>query len=141
MILIDVNLLLYAYDPTSRMHKRAAAWLERVMKDEPRVGFAWTTILAFLRITTHPRLARPISMADAVSIVSDWLEAPSTVILEAGERHWDILGKLLPQAQARGPLVMAAHLAALALEHGATLCTSDRDFLRFPGLRLLNPLD
>lgn len=73
--------------------------------------------------------------------VAAWLEAPSAVILEAGERHWDILGKLLPQAQARGPLVMDAHVAALALEHGATLCINGRDFLRYPGLRLLNPLN
>lgn len=87
MIVVAVNLLLYAYDATSRMHKRAAAWLERVMSDEPRVGFAWITVLAFLRISTHPRLARPISVAEAVSIVSDWLEAPSAVIPEPGERH------------------------------------------------------
>jgi hypothetical protein len=75
-----------------------------------------------------------------VAVVSTWLARPTVAVLEPGERHWAILGELLARTQARGPLVTDAHLAALAIEHGATLCTSDGDFARFPGLRILNPM-
>jgi len=82
-----------------------------------------------------------LTIVEAVSIVSEWLERPAVEILNPGERHWEILSTLLPAAQARGPLVMDAHLAALAIEHGATLCTSDKDFARFSELRFVNPLE
>ncbi len=140
MILMDVNLLLYAYDPASPFHRHSKEWVERVFREEKRVGLAWMTILAFLRIMTHPRVARPVSLQIASSIVSDWLACPCAAILSPGGRHWQILGELLPASQAAGPLVMDAHLAALAIEHGAVLCTNDRDFARFAGLQTLNPL-
>lgn len=141
MILIDANLLLYAYDPSSPFRQPAKAWLETAFANEERIGLAWVTILAFLRICTHPRVARPVALQAAVSIVSEWLDFPSVLILQPGERHWQILKRLLPASQAAGPLVMDAHLAALAIEHGAELCTNDRGFRRFEGLRLLNPLE
>ena len=141
MILVDLNLLLYAYDPSSPYHANAGQWWKRAVAEERRVGLAWMTILGFLRITTNPRVGHPISLAKAVVVIAEWLEQPSVVILDPGERHWSILSKLLPEAQARGPLVMDAHLAALAIEHGATLCSNDRDFVRFPGLKVLNPLE
>jgi toxin-antitoxin system PIN domain toxin len=106
------------------------------------VRFAWVTLLAFLRIGTHSRVfAQPLSVAEATEIVDSWLVLPQVGILDPGERHWAILGQLLASAQARGNLVTDAHLAALALEHGATLVSTDRDFARFDGLQFMNPLD
>lgn len=142
MILIDANLLLYAYDASSIRHAAARRWLETVLARPEPVGWSWLTLLAFLRIASHPRaLESPLSIHEAVSIVSEWLAQPNAALLQPGDRHWEILSALLPVAQARGPLVIDAHLAALALEHGATLATTDRDFTRFPALRWHNPLE
>ncbi|HLJ61099.1 MAG TPA: type II toxin-antitoxin system VapC family toxin [bacterium] len=141
MILVDVNLLLYAYNPAFEHHVRARDWLEEVLSHTDPVCLAWATILAFLRIATNPRaFEHPLTIREAVPIVSDWLAQPMVTIVEPGERHWTILQDLLTRVHARGPAVTDAHLAALAIEHGATLCSSDRDFERFPGLRVLNPL-
>ena len=113
---------------------------ETFSRAEP-VRLAWVTVLAFLRISTDPRLFRhPLSMPGAVSLISEWLAQPAVGILHPEERHWAILNKLLSASQARAELVMDAHLAALAIEHGAILCTNDRDFTRFPGLRVQYPL-
>lgn len=141
MILVDANLLLYAYNPAFEYHRRARVWLERVFSRPDRVCLAWVTVLAFMRIATNPRaFERPLTMREAVPIVSDWLAQPTVTIVAPGERHWTILQDLLTRTQARGPAVSDAHLAALAIEYGAILCTSDREFERFPGLRVLNPL-
>jgi hypothetical protein len=142
VILVDANLLLYAYNPSLERHERSRVWLEEVLSKPGPVRLAWATILAFLRIGTNPRaFENPLSIEEAIRIVSEWLAQPMVAILEPGERHWAILSDLLSTAQLRGPTVMDAHLAALAIEHGATLCTSDRGFTRFPGLRVLNPFD
>jgi uncharacterized protein len=142
MILIDANLLLYAYDARAAKHERAQAWLENILVSSEPVGLAWAAILAFLRISTHSGiLANALSLSDAISIVSGWLAEDTVSILEATDRHWPVLCRLLTEGQAPGRLVMDAHLAALAIEHGATLCSTDRDFTRFKGLRLLNPLE
>ena len=141
MILVDANLLLYAYNRSAASHAAARRWLEDVFSKPAPVCFAWAVILAFLRITTHPRaFPRPLTADEALGIVGEWLERPNTSILEPTPRHWEILQSLVAQAQATGPLVMDAHLASLAIEHGATLCTTDRDFARFPGLKTMNPL-
>jgi toxin-antitoxin system PIN domain toxin len=140
MILIDANLLIYAYDSGSENHEAARQWLEHTFSAPEPIRLAWVTLLAFLRITTNPRLGRPLALAEAVSIVDDWLERPNVGLLAPGERHWEILRTLTPKSQARGNLVMDAHLAALAIEHGATLHTTDRDFSRFAGLRFSNPI-
>jgi toxin-antitoxin system PIN domain toxin len=141
VILLDANLLLYAYDADAREHNRARSWLERRLSGEEKVGFSWITILAFLRIATSRRYESiPMTTAEASSIVDGWMEAPNVALLSPTEQHWAILSDLLPKSQARGPLIMDAHLAALAIEHGATLCTNDRDFLRFPGLKVEFPL-
>ena len=141
MILIDANLLLHAYNSSSDHHQAARRWLEVAFSQPEPVRLAWVTVLAFLRIGTNPRAFEyPLSTAEASAIVSEWLEQPAVAILDPGERHWTILSGLLRTAQACGALVMDAHLAALAIEHGATLCTSDRDFTRFSGLRISNPL-
>ena len=141
MILIDVNLLLYAHDRGSPHHEAAAAWLASQMSGAETIRLSWVGILAFLRISTSRRiLGDPYHLHEAMSIVSKWLSRAQTGILNPGHHHWQILGELLPKAQARGNLAMDAHLAALAIEHGATLYTNDRDFARFPGLKVEFPL-
>lgn len=106
------------------------------------VRFAWVTLWAFLRISTNPRVfERPLTIAEARAVVTSWLRQPQAGILEPAERHWEILSGLVEPAQASGPLVMDAALAAVAIEHGATLYTTDRDFSRFEGLKWRNPLD
>ena len=141
MILLDVNILLYAYNAEAEQHEKSRAWFETVLSGPDFVRFAWLTLWAFLRIATSPRVFyRPLSAPEAEAAISSWLAQPVAGTLEPGERHWDILRGLVRDAQATGPLVMDAALAALALEHGATLCTTDRDFARFPGLRWTNPL-
>jgi toxin-antitoxin system PIN domain toxin len=141
MILLDVNVLLYAYDARAEGHAKARQWLEDALTEGRPVRLAWVTILAFLRITTNPRiLANPLLTSEAIAIVNEWFAYPFVAILNPGERHWGILTKLMADAQVRGPLVTDTHLAALAIEYGAQVCTADRDFARFTGLRLINPL-
>ena len=140
MKVIDANLLIYAYDSSSRLHAPARSWVEDVLSGEP-VRLPWSSIQAFLRITTNPRiLAHPLRMPEAVAIVNEWLAQPSVSTIEPGSRYWAILTKMLAAGQVRGALVMDAHLAAITIEHGAILQTADRDFSRFPGLRFENPL-
>ena len=142
MILIDANLLLYAYDTSSPQHESAKSWLEGVLGAGEAVRFAVVSLLAFVRISTNPRaFMHPLASPEAIEIVNAWLELPQTDLAHPTERHWVLLEELVRSGQARGPMVMDAHLAALALEHGATLQTTDRDFARFPGLRFVNPLD
>ncbi len=142
MILIDANLLIYAHHTAAQHHQRSKDWLEAAFDSGDRVAFSWTTLLAFVRITTSPKpFSIPLTSEEAGAIVTGWLNHPAVCILQPTERHWLILSRLISDGQARGPLVMDAHLAALAMEHGATLCTTDRDFTRFQGLRLLNPLE
>jgi toxin-antitoxin system PIN domain toxin len=141
MRLVDANLLLYAYDPRAAQHDASRAWLEATLSGSALVRFAWLTLWAFLRISTNPRVfERPLSVAEAEAHVTAWLARPAAGILDPGERHWEILRGLMHEGQTVGPLVMDAVLAAIAIEHGATLCTTDRDFSRFPGLDWTNPL-
>ena len=120
MILIDANLLLYAYHPRAEQHEKSRAWLEAVLSGPDLVRFAWLTLWAFIRIATNARVFdRPLSTSEAEAAISSWLAQPVAGILEPGERHWDILRGLLREGQATGPLVMDAVLAAIALEHGA----------------------
>lgn len=142
MILVDANILLYAYDSESPEHPKARCWLEDVFAKPDPVLIPWQTIHAFLCIATNPRAWRnPLTIEEARAIVDEWLALPNVVTPSPGERHWSILRDLLPHTQCRGPLVTDAVLAALAIEYGAGLCTNDRDFTRFPKLRLLNPLE
>jgi hypothetical protein len=97
--------------------------------------------LAFLRVTTTPKIwSKPFELDEAVATVSGWLARPNVAVVGPAEQHWQILTSLLPRSRVRGSLVMDAHLAALAIEHGATLCTNDRDFARFPELKVEYPL-
>lgn len=141
MIVPDANLLLYAYDASAPMHERARAWWEEVLSSVETVGLSWQTITAFIRIGTNPRAyTHPLSAREAVGIVQAWLAQPCAQIVTPSARHWEILNRLIVESQATGALVMDAHLAALAMDHGATLCTHDADFTRFKGLRMHDPL-
>jgi len=141
LILVDANLLLYAYHPRAEQHEASRAWLEAILSGSEMVRFTWLTLWAFLRISTNSRIfERPLSALEAGTAVSSWLAQPSVGILDPGERHWEILLRLMREGQTAGPLVMDAVLASLAIEHGATLYTTDRDFARFPGLQWTNPL-
>jgi toxin-antitoxin system PIN domain toxin len=142
MILIDANLLLYASDAASVHHEAARHWLETTLSEPEPVGLSWVALLAFLRVGTNPRLRKDApTVEEAEAIVAGWLERPMVTLVNPSERHWQILRDMMTNGQARGPLVTDAHLAALAIEHGATLATTDRDFARFPGLKFFNPLD
>jgi toxin-antitoxin system PIN domain toxin len=142
MKLIDANILLYAYDSDSPHHAVCRSWLEAAFNSEEIIALPWQTLLAFVRICTNPRATkRPLQSAEACDIVSTWLDQVNVSVIGAGERFWEILKNLIPEAQIAGPLVTDAALAALALEHGATLCSVDKDFRRFRGLQLVDPTD
>jgi toxin-antitoxin system PIN domain toxin len=141
LILVDANLLIYAYDESSPFQAASRRWVESMLSGVEPVRLSWLTLMAFLRITTNPKLfERPLSTREAMDIVHEMTTAPSVKILNPGRRHLSILERLLAETGIRGPLVMDAHLAALAIENRATLCTTDRDFDRFQGLRLHFPL-
>jgi uncharacterized protein len=141
VILIDANLLIYAHIQTYSQHAAAREWLDGRLSESAPVGLPWTSLLAFLRITTNPRaMARPLTMAGAWRQVTAWRSCDQVWHPLPSERHSDVLGSLLAQPGIRGDLVSDAHLAALAIEHGLTLCSTDGDFARFSGLRWLNPL-
>lgn len=141
MIIVDSNILIYAYTDSFPQHAGARAWLNRQLNAPTRLGLPWTSLLAFLRVSTNRRLFdRAAPIAEAWQQVVEWLDCDPVWIPEPGEKHAEILGVLLVSASAEGNLVPDAHLAALAIEHGLTLCSSDRDFARFPGLRWENPV-
>lgn len=141
MILPDANLLLYAYNADTPQHDAAREWLEDALNKPELVAFCWPTLLAFIRIGTNPRaFPRPLTPAEAALAVGAWLARPNAVIVQPGTRHWGLLRQLLLSGQASGPLAADAHLAALAIEHGAVLHTTDQDFTRFAGLKWRNPL-
>ena len=140
MIKPDVNLLVYAYDSTSEFHKSAAAWLELVL-DEEQVFFSWHSICGFLRIITNRRIyLSPMSIRQAVEIVSEWLELENTHLVSLQKRNWQLFSSILIESQTSGDLVMDAHLAAMAASCGATVASTDRDFTRFSGIKLINPI-
>lgn len=141
MILIDANLLIYAHNQGSTQHTAARAWLEKVFSGSAPIGIPWQTISAFVRIITHPRLpGHPLPTAVAIRIVESWLEQPNVQALRPGEQHWPLFRQMLVEGQASGDLTSDAQLAALTMEFGGVLHTTDRDFARFPGLRWTNPL-
>lgn len=141
MIVLDANLLLYAYDPGSSHHKTARKWIEQAFSGGEIVGIPWQTAGAFLRIITNSKLPNQrVTLDRAVEVVDLWMEQPNVRMLTPGEHHWPILRQMINEGQARGPLLTDAQLAALTIEHGGVLHTTDRDFARFPGLRWTNPL-
>lgn len=136
-----MNLLLYAVDTSSPRHRAARRWLEERLSGTETFAFAWAVLLAFVRLTTNPRVFEtPLRSAEALDLVDGWLAHPCSTVLHPTERHAVILRELLEPFGTAGNLTSDAHLAALAIEHGAELCSSDSDFSRFAGLRWLDPL-
>jgi uncharacterized protein len=140
MQLVDANVLLHAVNERSREHAAARDWLQEALDGTEAVAFAWTVVLAFLRVSTHPAVfPRPLGSDQSADIVEFWLNAPAAVTVEPTRRHLPLLRGLLERAGVTGNLVGDAHLAALALEHGATVVSFDRDFARFEGVVLRRP--
>ena len=141
MIVIDANLLLYAYDPVSPHHAKARAWIEQTFSGNELIGIPWQSVAAFLRIVTNSKLpGQGVAFGRAAQVVDEWLDQPNVRLLAPGEQHWRLFRQMITEGQARGTLVSDAQLAALTIEHGGVLHTTDRDFARFPGLRWTNPI-
>jgi toxin-antitoxin system PIN domain toxin len=141
VILIDANLLLHAKNSALSQHNATRDWLDRRLNGETPVGLPWSSLLAFLRIGTNPRIfERPLTMAQAWAQVDAWLSCEVVWTPDPTARHSEILARLLRHPGVYANLVPDAHLAALAIEHGLELCSTDGDFARFTGLRWSNPL-
>ena len=133
MKLVDANVLLYAVDTSARHHEAARGWLDTALSGAETIILPWVSLLAFLRISTHPGIyPRPLTAEQAIDIVSAWMRRPNVVPGTPSPRHVDILGTLLATTGVGGNLVNDAHLASLAIEHAATVATFDSDFGRFP---------
>jgi uncharacterized protein len=142
VILVDANLLIYSAVKDLPQHEAAREWLDGRLNDSPRVGLPWPSLLAFVRLVGNPRLfRRPLAIDTAWNQVEEWLSLPSTWVPGATANHAAVLARTLAEVGGNTNLVPDAHLAALAIEHGLTLCSTDRDFARFRGLRWKNPID
>ncbi len=141
MILPDINLLVYAINEADPNHGVARDWLEKRLSEDVPLAMPWFVILGFIRLSTNPRVVTaPLSKEKALDLVNEWLAQPCVRILHPTETHWEILQNLLDGIPAVPKLIMDAHLAALAFEHNCELCSADKDFAKFPGLRWSNPL-
>ena len=141
MILVDANLLVYAANQAAAEHESARLWLDAHLSGTARVGLPWPSVLAFVRIVSNPAIMRhPVTPRDAWQQVKEWLASDAAWVPLPGTRHADVLGTLLEDQMITSRLVPDAHLAALAIEHGLTLCSTDGDFARFRGLKWENPL-
>jgi uncharacterized protein len=140
VILVDANLLVYAVHEQFDAHARARDWLDERLNGAERVGLPWAALLAFVRLSGSPRVvSRPVPLPAAAAVVRAWLALPSAWVPEPTRRHAELLADLLA-GETRADLVPDARLAALAIEHGLVLCSTDRDFARFEGLRWADPL-
>lgn len=141
MILVDANILLYAEDSLNPRHRQARAWWDERLSGGDPVCLCWMVLSAFIRIGTNPRaFERPLSLEQALARVQSWLDQPCVKIIHPTARHWTVFRQLLLDGQAVANLVTDAHLAALAIEHGCELMSTDADFARFPKLTWKNPL-
>jgi toxin-antitoxin system PIN domain toxin len=141
VIIPDVNLLVHAYNGDSPVHPSARLWWEETLSSPRPVGLPWATILGYIRITTHPRIAaNPLPSDVACRHVESWLAQPQVALIHPGEEHAAVLFDLLRQLGTAGNLTSDAHLAAMAIEHQAEIHSTDADFARFPGLKWRNPL-
>lgn len=139
MNVVDLNVLVYAVNSSSRNHPAAREWLESAIASDEPTGLAWTVLLGFLRLMTRNGiLPRPMSVEEASGVIADWLAQPGVRVVQETGEHWRHLSRLLDATGTGGNLTTDAHLAALAISHGATLVSFDHDFARFPGLRWRN---
>jgi toxin-antitoxin system PIN domain toxin len=142
VILIDANLLVYAHVDSMDQHTAARTWLDDQLNTGARVGLPWPSLLSFVRLVSNPRIfARAETVASAWRQVEDWLGCATVWIPQPTDRHADILQGFLNRHALKSNLVPDAHLAALAVEHGLSLCSTDGDFARFEGLQWVNPLE
>jgi len=142
MTILDVNVLIYAAELDAPQHQKAITWLRKLFEGPDTIGLPWQTLAGFLRITTDRRIRSAVwKPEEALEMVRSWLAQPGVMIVQPGPRHLDLLEKMIMQGQAIGARVSDAVLAALAIENGAALASTDRDFSRFPGLKWVNPLD
>jgi hypothetical protein len=141
LILVDANILLYAEDSLSAFHQQARKWWDDQLSGSEPVCLCWTVLSAFIRIGTNPRVfENPLSLEQAQARIQSWFDQPCTRIIRPTEQHWTAFQQMLTAGQAVANLVTDAHIAALALEHGCTVASTDADFARFPKLRWINPL-
>lgn len=141
MKIVDANLLLYAVNEDAPLHGKAKPWLEALLSGTEAAGFEWTVLLAFLRLSTRTAVfPNPLRVREALALVDSWLSQPCAVVVGPEEGHLDVLKEMLTPFGSAGNLTSDAHLAAVAREHGAELCSCDGDFARFPGVRWTNPL-
>ena len=141
MKLVDVNVLLYAVNRKAPLHGIVRPWWEAALSDEEPVALAWIVLLGFLRLATNARVfPEPLTPEQAMERVGAWVNHPKTRLVKETEEHWRILKELLDETGTAGNLTTDAHLAALAISHGATLVSCDADFGRFPHLRWENPV-
>ena len=141
MTILDANLLLYAYNADAPQQSVAARWLSELLESDEAIALPWVTVWAFIRIATNSRIwSNPLSAKQVFAIIEEWIAQPGVVVLQPGPGHTDILKRLIIEHSVTGPLVMDAVLAALALENGAFLASTDQDFRRFPDVRWMNPL-
>jgi toxin-antitoxin system PIN domain toxin len=141
MRLPDVNVLIYAFRDAAPDHDRYRTWVQATVDAEEPFGLADVVLSGFVRVATHPRIwDPPVPVDQALDFARALLEAPNAVRVAPGERHWDLFERMCREGSARGNLVSDAYLAALAIESGSELVTTDRDFARFPGLRWRHPL-
>ena len=140
MILVDANILLYAEDSQHPFNQKARTWWDNQLSGTLPVCLCWTVLSAFIRIGTNPRVFEyPLSLEQAVDRVQSWIDQPCARIIRPTEAHWTVFKQLLTEYQACANLVTDAHLAALAIEHGCTLMSTDSDFARFKKLKWINP--
>ena len=141
MILPDINILLYAYNPHVPQHHTAARWWEGAMNGDELIGLPNEVTLGFVRIATNPRLgAAAVTVDRARQVVDTWLALPVVRILTPPADHFAKVITLVTQAMGSGPLISDAVLASYAIENRAVLHTNDADFSRFPALKWRNPL-
>lgn len=141
MILLDANILLYAYNTDAPEHVRAAEWLKRAFEEERQIGIPWQTAWAFVRLSTSSRIYQtPFEPGAALKVLRSWMEWETVQMLTPGSRHLAYLELAMVDGRVTGALTSDAVLAALAMEYGATLISTDRDFARFPQLKWQNPL-
>ena len=142
MVLLDVNVLVYAHREETQGHARYREWLETVVNSDAAYGLSDLVLSGFLRVVTHPRVFRePTPLGVALTFIGEVRDRQNCVHIMPGERHWEIFTRLCRATDAKGNVVPDAYLAALAIEVGAEWVTTDRDYARFPGLRWRHPLD
>ncbi len=138
----DINLLLYAINSQAPNHRKAKLWLECSFSEPETIGFSWIVLLGVLRIGTNSRIfANPYPINDLLDLIDEWLNRPNVSIIEPTHVHFAVLRKLITPLNMTGNITSDAHLAAICIEHDATLYSADIDFAKFSGLRWVNPLD